>query len=73
MPNKKIKAQQSANSKKLDEDGQALIRQRNFPKTTVAIGGRYQSDREIERRKRQIMRGQLTASNGLVVSRPDGG
>jgi hypothetical protein len=67
MPNRKIRAQQSANSKKLDEDGLALVRQRNFPKPTEMVSKRYRRIRETERRKRQIDRGQLTVSNGLVA------
>ena len=66
MPNSRIRALQSANSKKLDEDGGLLIRQRNFPAPTQMVSKLYRRDREIDRRKRQIARGQLTVSNGLI-------
>lgn len=66
MPNRAIRAVQSANSKKLDEHGSLLVRQRTFPRPTLAVGARYQSQREIERRRLQIVSGQLTAGNGLV-------
>jgi hypothetical protein len=68
MPNSKIRAQQRVNSRKLDEEGMLLVRQRNFPKPTNSVSLRYRSEREIDRRKRQIARGQLTESNGLAVS-----
>jgi hypothetical protein len=70
MPNKKIRALQRANSKKLDENGMALVRQRRFPTPTQPQSKIYRRDREMERRRQQIARGYLTASNGLAVSSP---
>jgi hypothetical protein len=67
VTNRKIRTLQSENSKKLDEDGKLLIRQRIFPKPTEPKSKRYRRIRETERRKRQIDRGQLTVSNGLVT------
>lgn len=72
MPNKAIRALQSANSKKLDENGMLLIRQRRFPTPTTPAFKRYRRDQEAQRRQRQIERGQLTTSNGLVGAPGEG-
>lgn len=66
MTNSAIRLQQRENSKKLDEDGKLLIRQRNFPKLTTIKSIVYKTEREQERRKAQIKKGQLRYENGLI-------
>ena len=69
MPNRRIRELQRANSKKLDKNGEPLIKQRAFPRQNQHTqSGRYQSNRECDRRKRQIQRGSLKPENGLDLS-----
>lgn len=58
MTNCKIRQVQRANAHKL--------KQHQFARPTQPISGRWQSHREMDRRKRQIERGQLREANGLV-------